>query len=203
MRTRVGGVLVLAAVGVALLVCPRPAAAQRLTLQAIDRPGVYLGLAGMGNFVINQANAPVTGFIDQGGGFGLFLGGRLAPMFALELGYSLNIHTPVDQGGVTVDALLLHAWTLDAKVIFPNRSNVRPYFQIGFGVYELASYADSTLYRNGIGFQIGGGLDFWLNRFWSIGFRALYHGIYFTQSVYDYHPFLSTVSVEGNVQIHF
>jgi uncharacterized protein YjeT (DUF2065 family) len=194
-------VLVLAVVGVVLLVAPRPAAAQRLTKQAIDRPSFYLGLAGMGNFVINQANAPVDGFIEQGGGFGLFLGGRLAPMFALEFGYALNFHNPV-QTGAGFDALLLHAWTLDGKLIFPNHSNVRPYFQFGFGVYELANVVD-TPYRNGIGFQLGGGLDFWLNRALSIGFRALYHGVYFTQSIGETNPFLSTVSVEGNLQFHF
>jgi hypothetical protein len=195
--------LVMAVVGVALLVAPGFAAAQRRPGPPIDRPGIYLGVAGMGNFVVNQASAPVDGFIDQGGGFSLFLGVRLAPMFALELGYALNIHNPVEQGGETVDALLLHAGTLDLKVIFPNRSNVRPYFQVGLGVYELASYADSTLYRNGVGFQLGGGLDLWLNRFWSIGFRVLYHGIAFTQEIGTDKPFLSTVSVEGNLQLHF
>jgi hypothetical protein len=203
MRNTVRSSLVMAVVGVALLLAPGSAAAQRQAGPPIDRPGIYLGVAGMGNFVVNQANAPVDGFIDQGGGFSLFIGARLAPMFALELGYALNIHNPVDQGGETVDALLLHAWTLDGKVIFPIRSPVRPYFQFGFGVYELASYANSTLYRNGIGFQLGGGLDFWLNRVWSIGFRALYHGIYFTQSIGETKPFLSTVSVEGNLQVHF
>jgi hypothetical protein len=194
----------MAVVGVALLAAPGTAAAQRLTRQAIDRPGVYLGLAGMGNFVLDQASAPVDGFIDHGGGFSLFLGVRLAPMFALELAYALNIHNPVqDASGNTVDALLLHAGTLDLKVIFPTRTNVRPYLQVGLGVYELASYADSTLYRNGVGFQLGGGLDLWLDRFWSIGFRALYHGVAFTQDIGNDRPFLSTVSVEGNVQLHF
>ncbi len=196
--------LAMAAVGAALLVASGPASAQWRQRADIDRPGVYLGLAGMGNFVVNQANAPVNGFIGQGGGFGLAFGVRIAPMFALELAYSLNVHNPVQYWtGEVIDALLLHAGTLDLKILFPNRSIVRPYLQAGAGVYELASYADYTQYRNGVGFQLGGGLDIWLNRIFSLGGRALYHGIFFTQHIGDYRPYLSTVSVEINLQAHF
>jgi hypothetical protein len=189
---------------VALLAASAPALAQYPSEYSIDRRGVYLGFAGMGNFVVNQSSAPVDGFIGQGGGFALFLGYRIAPMFALELAYSLNVHNPVQYNtGEMIDALLLHAGTLDLKVLFPNRSIVRPYLQGGLGIYELASYADSTLYRNGIGFQLGGGLDIWLNRIFSIGGRVLYHGIFFTQEIASYRPFLSTVSLEINLQAHF
>ena len=120
--------LAMTAIGVALLVASGPASAQWRQRADIDRPGVYLGLAGMGNFVVNQANAPVNGFIGQGGGFGLFLGVRIAPMFALELAYALGVHNPVQYWtGEVIDALLLHAGTLDLKILFPNRSIVRPY----------------------------------------------------------------------------
>ncbi|HEY3355453.1 MAG TPA: outer membrane beta-barrel protein [Polyangia bacterium] len=204
MRNTVRGALVMAVVGVVLVVVPASAVSQTRLNPAIDRPGVSLGFAGMGNFVVNQANAPVNGFIDQGGGFGIFVGFRVAPMLALELGYALNIHNPVqDPSGVTIDALLLHAGTFDLKLIIPTPSNVRPFLQVGIGVYELASYADSTNYVTGVGFQLGGGLDVWLNRGLSIGVRALYHGISFTDNIGTDKPFLSTVSLEGNLQFHF
>lgn len=204
MRNTINRTLAMAAIGAALLLASGPASAQWLQRADIDRPGVYLGLAGTSNFVANQANAPVNGFIDHGGGFGLFLGGRFSPMFALELGYSLNVHNPVQYWtGEVIDALLLHAWTLDMKILFPNRSIVRPYLQAGAGVYELASYANSTHYRNGVGFQLGVGMDIWLNRFFSLGGRALYHGIFFTQDIVDYRPYLSNVSVEVDFKIHF
>jgi hypothetical protein len=191
-------------VSVALLTASTSALANYGESGEIDRRGVYLGFAGMGNFVVNQSSAPVNGFIGQGGGFGLFLGFRLSRMAALEVAYSLNVHNPVQYNtGEMIDALLLHAGTLDLKVIFPVRSIVRPYLQGGLGVYELASYADSTLYRNGIGFQLGGGLDVWLSRTFSIGGRLLYHGIFFTQEIATYRPFLSTVSLEINLQAHF
>lgn len=215
-RGRVGraarGTLALAVVCAALSAAPAPAAAEAYYHYTIDRRGFYIGFAGMGNFVVNQARAPVNGFIDQGGGFSFMLGWRVAPMFALEAAYTLSIHNPVqEENGEVINVLLLHAFTFDGKLIFPNRSVVRPFLQAGFGVYELATHLDGAHYRNGLGFQLGGGLDIWVSRTVSIGGRALYHGIFFTQYLYyyshyyssNYKPFLSTVSVELNLQIHF
>lgn len=198
------GLLMMAVLGAGIMASAGPAAARYGYGSPIDRGGAYLGISGMGNFVLNQSNAPVDGFIDQGGGLGLFFGWRFAPMFALELGYAVNFHNPVQYpDGAIVDSLVLHAFTLDGKLIFPNRSIVRPFLQLGLGIYELATYADNTFYRNGIGLQLGGGLDVWLGRSLSIGGRILYHGIAFTQYIYEHRPFLSTLSVEVNLQVHF
>jgi hypothetical protein len=203
MKKLVKGVVVLVAMGVGLLV-PGSASAHDWDDREHDDSGLYIGLGGMGNFVVNQANAPVDGFINQGGGFTAFLGLRLGRMLALEAGYTVDIHNPVHNSqGATVNALVLHSGTLDLKILFPTHSPFRPFLQAGLGVYELASYADSTDYRNGLGFQLGGGLDFFLNRVISVGGRVLYHGISFTQEIDGTNPFLSTVSVEGNIQIHF
>ena len=170
----------------------------------IDRRGVYLGFAGMGNFVVNQSSAPVNGFIAQGGGGAVFFGVRLASVLALEAGYSLNVHNPVrDYYGATTSALLLHSGTLDLKFIFPNHSSLRPFVEGGLGLYELAAFPNGTDFRNGLGFQLGGGLDIWLGRHLSLGARALYHGVSFTENIGNGKPFLSTVSVEGNLQLHF
>lgn len=198
------GSLIIAVLCIGLVASSAPAAAQYRNRKPIDRSGAYLGFSGMGNFILNQAKAPVDGFIDHGGGVGIFLGWRIVPMFALELGYAASFHNPVrDPDGDLANILLLHAFTLDGKLIFPNRSYVRPFLQGGLGVYELATHADNTSYRNGLGFKLGGGLDFWLNRTISIGGRILYHGIAFTQHIHDHRPFLSTLSVECNIQILF
>jgi hypothetical protein len=175
----------------------------------IDRPGVYLGGALVGALIVNQANTDSTdpNFIDHGGGGQLFLGVRIAPMFALEFGYAQTAHNTVaDSYGNVVDYLALHALTLDAKIIFPNRSNVRPYIQGGVGYYALTQgYADAT---SGGGFQLGGGVDIWLNPWWSLGGRAIYHGVKFSNIGGSYEvagnkPFLSYVSLDFNVQVHF
>ncbi len=198
------GALMITVLCIGLVASSAPADAQYQYRMSIDRSGAYLGFSGMGNFILNQAKAPVNGFIDHGGGVGIFLGWRMFPMFALELGYAASFHNPVrDPDGELANILILHAFTLDGKLIFPNPSFVRPFLQGGLGVYELATHANRTSYRNGIGIQLGGGLDFWLNRTISIGGRILYHGIAFTQQIYNHRPFLSTLSVECNIQIHF
>jgi hypothetical protein len=222
MRNLVRGSLVLAVV-VALLALPRPAAAHYTGYPHrhvygpgygperfnIDRPGVYLGLGGVGAIILNQANSDPADpdFISHGGGGQVFLGVRIAPMFALEFGYAQTGHNAVTDGyGNLVDYLALHALTADAKLIFPNRSNVRPYVQGGVGYYALTQgYGDPT---SGGGFQLGGGVDIWLNPWWSLGGRILYHGIKFTDIGGDYRipgnkPFLSYASLDLNIQLHF
>ena len=225
MRNLVRGSLVLAVV-VALLALPRPAAAHYTGFPHrhvygyqpaqpgypgmprfnIDRPGVYLGGALVGNIIINQADAPGgQNFISHGGGGALFLGVRISPHFALEFGYTQTAHNPVeDYWGNILDYLALHALTADAKIIFPNQSNVRPYIQGGLGYYILTQqYSDAT---SGGGFQLGGGVDIWLNPWWSLGGRVLYHGIKFADvgnGTTASKPFLSTASLDLNLQVHF
>ena len=231
MRNLVRGSLVLVAFAV-LLAIPRPAAAQYYYAPGpyygpprpaygvpgyapqlkIDRPGVYLGLGLQGAIILNQANTDSNdpNFISHGGGGRVFLGVRIVPMFALEFSYAQTGHTPVSYGGYDyVDYLTLHALTADAKLIFPNRYNVRPYLIAGLGYYALTQgYADAT---SGGGFQLGGGLDIWLNPWWSFGGRLLYHGVKFSEIGGAYYdttnvankPFLSYMSVEFNVQLHF
>jgi hypothetical protein len=75
------------------------------------------------------------------------------------------------------------------------------------GFYVLSDAYSSEIASGG-GFQLGGGLDFWLNPWWSVGGRLLYHGIQFTSFIEPQinrsnSPFLSTVSLEFNAQIHF
>ncbi len=177
----------------------------------IDRPGVYLGGAFVGAIILNQANSDPSdpNFIDHGGGGNLHLGVRIAPMFALEFGYTLTGHNTVtDAYGNVIDYLAIHALTLDGKLIFPNRSNVRPYVQAGVGYYALTqSFTDPT---SGGGFQLGGGLDIWLNPWWSLGGRSLYHGVKFQNiggayapAVGNNAPFLSYAELEINLQVHF
>ena len=130
---------------------------------------------------------------------------RLHPYFALEFGYAQTAHNPVeDPSGYNVSFLALHALTVDAKIIFPNRSNVRPYVQAGVGYYILThEYQDAV---SGGGIQLGGGIDIWLNPWWSLGGRVLYHGIKFAElgsGTTTGKPFLSTASLDLNLQVHF
>ena len=174
----------------------------------LDRSGLYLGLGAFGDGVINQANA-ATSFLTSGAGYDLMVGFRLSPNFALELGLGQGFHNTVtDAWGDTVDYLALNQFTADAKLILPGLGGpLQPFVQGGVGFYVLTDAFSSEIASGG-GFQLGGGLDFWLNPWWSVGGRLLYHGIQFTsftepQINRSNSPFLSTVSLEFNAQIHF
>jgi hypothetical protein len=174
----------------------------------IDRTGLYLGLGAFGNAIVNQANSGVD-FLTSGAGVNLQLGIRLHPNFALEFALGESMHNDVtDAWGNTVDYLALNYVTADAKFILPASGlPMRPYLQAGLGYYMLADSWSSELASGG-GFQLGGGLDFYLNSWWSVGGRLLYHGIQFSSVTFPQTgdsktPFLSTVSLEANVQIHF
>jgi len=169
---------------------------------------LYLGIGAFGDGVINQANSAVD-FLTSGAGYNLMLGFRLSPNFALEFGLGQGFHNDVsDAWGDTVDYLVLSQVTVDAKLILPlPGGQIQPFLQGGVGFYVLADAYDSEIASGG-GFQLGGGLDFWLNPWWSVGGRLLYHGIQFTsfnepEVGRSSSPFLSTVSLEANAQVHF
>jgi hypothetical protein len=174
----------------------------------LDRAGLYLGFGAFGDTVINQANSAVD-FLTSGAGYNLMLGLRLSPNLALEFGLGQGYHNNVTSAwGDTVDYLVLTQVTADAKLILPlPGGQLQPFFQGGVGFYYLADAYSSGIASGG-GFQLGGGLDFWMNPLWSVGGRLLYHGIQFTsfdepQVGRSSSPFLSTVSLEFNAQIHF
>jgi hypothetical protein len=174
----------------------------------VDRSGLYLGLGAFGDAVVNQANSAV-GFLTSGAGYDVTIGLRLSPNFALEFGLGQGFHNNVtDAWGDTVDYLALNQFTADAKLIFPGLGGqLQPFVEGGVGFYVLTDAFSSEIASGG-GFQLGGGVDFWLNPWWTVGGRLLYHGIQFTsftepQVGRSSSPFLSTVSFEANAQIHF
>jgi hypothetical protein len=173
----------------------------------IDRAGLYLGLGAFGDVIINQVNSG-TEFLTSGGGGCLFLGLRLHQNFALEFGVGQGEHNNVtDAWGNDVDYLSLNQVTADAKLILPILGAPwRPYLQGGLGFYMLTDAWSSELASGG-GFQLGGGIDFWFNSWWSAGGRVLYRGIKFSSFTYQTghseSPYLSTLAIEANIQLHF
>jgi hypothetical protein len=176
-------------------------------LQTIDRSDVYIGGALIGAFMTDQSGN-VTGngrrIIGDGIGGQVILGFRLAPVLALELGYASTAHDR-PESTIGLSRVALHQATADLKIIFPGHSPVRPFIQGGGGYYGLSSAEQRWL--GGGGFQAGGGVDLWLDRWWSIGVRVLYHGLKLGRLSSDAlvldKPFLGWVSADLNLQIHF
>ena len=64
------------------------------------------------------------------------------------------------------------------------------------------------IFSKGVAFRLGGGMDFWVSPFVTIGGRLLYQGLYFGNpdvetQVNDYSNFVSGISVDANLAIHF
>jgi len=137
----------------------------------------YMGIEGVGAVVLAQSGP--RAFLRDGGGFGLFLGGRLSRWFALEFTWQPTFHSSTQDDllaiGQPADArLLLNALTVDGKVFFAH-GRVQPFFMFGLGGYFLGD--NVSIFGSGPGYQLGGGVDFWLDPHISIGVKLLYRGI--------------------------
>jgi hypothetical protein len=164
------------------------------------RPHFYLGVEAVAVVVLNQTGP--RGFLADGGGFNIFLGGRLSRHVALELGWQPTFHSnQVDIFGRPISFIGLEALTLDIKILFL-RGPVQPYFTIGGGAYLLGD--NFSVFAEGGGYQIGGGIDFWLGHHVSLGLKAQYRGV----GLVDYDPqndntYLSLFTGALNLTIRF
>ncbi len=137
------------------------------------RPHFYLGIAPVAVGILSETGP--NSYLSSGGGFDLFLGVRANKWFALELGWQPTFHKPeYDQFGQQVDRIGLQALTLDGKFYFVH-GPIQPYVTAGVGAYLLGDSLD--VFAEGPGFQVGGGVDFWIGPHFSIGLKLQYRGI--------------------------
>jgi hypothetical protein len=168
-------------VGAALAAAPAHADQVYVIERAPDpyaRRHFYLGVEAVGVAVLNQTGP--RGFLEGGGGFDFFVGGRLSRFVALEAGWQPTFHNnETDIFGRRIGTIGLDALTLDLK-IFPIHGPIQPYFVIGAGGYLLGD--NFSAFAEGPGYQIGGGIDFWITRWASLGLKAQYRGV----ELFDY-----------------
>jgi hypothetical protein len=137
------------------------------------RRHVYLGAEAVGVAVLDETGP--RAFLDHGGGVRLFVGGRLSRVFALEFAWEPTFHNnEVDIFGRRIGTIGLEALTVDAK-FYPLHHRVQPYIDVGVGAYLLGD--NFSVFAAGPGYQIGGGVDFWLTPHFSLGLKTLYRGV--------------------------
>lgn len=148
------------------------------------RGGPYLGFGG-GYFTFLRPEGAYQ-FLKPRAALSMFLGWNFNPIFALELGYHGNLFGEQDHALGDVKMPGLFGVTLDLKVrlVRPRRfTRVIPYLQTGLGVYFMQGTLKSTTecedekslnMAHGGGFQLGGGLDIYLARWFVLGARVLY-----------------------------
>jgi opacity protein-like surface antigen len=170
----------------------------------------YVGLAGVGTGVLGQSGgAEYIG--TRGGGFSLYGGVRLGPMFALELNYTGSFHNP--QSTCSGDGSLaycsasylgLHMLSVDARVYFPTWTRFDPYVQGGLMGAWVGRQGFAPDAKGG-GFDLGGGVDFWLGNNWTLGARGLWRGVklsdYATYTGTD--EFVNIATFEVSLAAHF
>jgi hypothetical protein len=164
------------------------------------RTHFYLGGSGVGVVVLDQTGP--NAILNHGGGFSLFLGVRFARFFALEAGWQPTFHnTEFNQFGQPVSTIGLQSITGDFK-FYPARGPVQPYFSIGAGAYLLGD--NFSVFAEGPGYQIGGGVDFFVSPWFSVGLRIQYRGV----ELFDYDPrndntYLSMLNLGVDLTGHF
>jgi opacity protein-like surface antigen len=139
--------------------------------------GWYVGAGLVATHVLHQQGG--EDLLGDGGGLTLYAGLRVHPLLALEAGWVGSLHEPRGASFSDDDALILNAFTTDARIYLPvarETSGFEPYLQAGLGVYLL----DNTYFGSqsvGTGFQLGGGLDASLGPNVLVGARLLYRGM--------------------------
>jgi opacity protein-like surface antigen len=174
-------------------------------VQRPHRSTFYAGLGLVGTDVVHQSGGPET--LDPGGGLTAWLGVHLNDRLSLEVGWMGSFHNPAEVAsawGTEPDYLVLEGVTADARLhLAPAAGRIDPYVQGGVGVYFLGSEhlgIDSV----GTGFQLGGGVDFWIAPSMTLGLRAVYHGIAMgPPDGGDSDTFINAVTFEGGVGVHF
>jgi len=172
------------------------------------RPHGYVGGQLTGFAVANQAGN--FDYLGQGGGGGLFGGFRISPFLSIEGNWGITYHDN-NYDSYDIDAFYVMTFTGDLKVHIPTRGPLEPYFQGGVGfawtgaTYGGGYYGDeATVWAKGLTFALGGGVDFWLSPFLSLGGRLLYRGLAFgeEQDKTDAN-YVSGVTLDVNLTLHF
>lgn len=194
-------------------VTPQPAPQQVQTEADFDpflhrsvRP--YLGISGLGSFALNQSG---LNYLDVGGGFSAFGGLDFGPILGLEVSYTASIHNPafncVDSPAIAVcdsQYIVMQIVSGSVRLHIPTGTPLVPYVQAGGSAAWLGKsgfFADAS----GGGFEAGGGLDIWLDNYWTFGTKVLYRGLWMGeyQGFQGTNSYLGMLTVDLNLGVHF
>jgi opacity protein-like surface antigen len=186
---------------------PRPRARVYGTAGFVFAPhGWYGGVGIVGTRILDQSGGPEQ--IEDGGGLSIWGGIRFNERLALELGWMGSLHNPAqvtDGYYLETNYLILESFTADAKIHLDRAGRFEPYLQGGIGLYILGR-EQFGIDAVGTGFQLGGGFDYWIGEHWTLGLRARYHGVSMGPpdcAGCEDHTYISAVTAEGSIALHF
>jgi len=178
----------------------------RAAIEPFYSPSMYLGIGIQSTTVLGADNSQITAGLNSGAGFELSAGWRLSHDLSLDVSAAFSFH---DSDSADPGAMLGHVG-LDIRYFLGDWTRaLQPYIQVGIGGYFLArdNWNFDTL--GGIGFQLGGGFDFYVSRSVSLGAKALYRGAYLDNSGSTWDGFatesmwLSAFTFGGDIKFHF
>ncbi|MBI3804057.1 MAG: porin family protein [Nitrospirae bacterium] len=134
------------------------------------KEGFYLG----GELLYNSIDGDFDGTkgpdSDNGGGIGLILGYGLTPGFSLEIDWNASVHTAEVVRGATPSDAGLGAFILALKYNFLSHQPLQPFLRAGIGGYAfIVKDPRGDLKLTGSGFDLGGGVDYYVAPHFSIG----------------------------------
>ncbi|MFO0748059.1 MAG: outer membrane beta-barrel protein [Myxococcota bacterium] len=184
---------------------PRP----RRVIEEYYNPMFHFGIGINGNSMMSANDSDITAGLGSGAGFDVGFGWRIADSVSLDFNWLMSFHDSGDSTATGSEAALT-SLDLDLRFFLTDRTRrVQPYVQVGVGAYILGrdSFEFDTL--TGGGFQLGGGADFYLTKYVSIGGKLLYRGAYLdnADATYSYYPtestWLSTLTYGADLKFHF
>lgn len=151
---------------------PRP----RRVIEVPYTPVFHFGIGLNGNSVMSaegdsgESRPSFVEGLGDGAGFDISFGWRLSDFISLDFNWLMSFH----DGGVESNDASLASFGLDLRFFLADRSRrVQPYIQAGVGGYVLGrDFEYETI--SGVGFQLGGGADFYLTQHVSIGGKILF-----------------------------
>lgn len=167
--------------------------------------GWYVGGGLVATRVLHQQGGEEL--VGDGAGLTLYTGLRVHPVLALEAGWMGALHDPRSDSFAEDDALILNAFTTDARIYLPSGGQVQPsfepYLQAGLGLYLLdnSNFGEQSV---GTGFQLGGGVDANLGPSFQLGARLLYRGMAMgpVESAYT-DTYVGAITGEVNLTLRF
>jgi hypothetical protein len=149
--------------------------------------GSYLGVGIVSTAVLHRGEAS---FLQEGNGFRLVAGERIARHVALEVNWQRSYHTRNPETWHRgAGALRLNTLALDLKIYMSGKGWVQAYLVGGAGAYLVGNDRGTSM--SGPGFQGGLGFDFWFTPWLRMGLQAQYRGASVIDHVLDRRIYLS------------
>ena len=181
---------------------------------------------GVGSLAILKSKGPYQ-HLAPGVYISTFFGYDFSHVLSIELGFNGSVHKEQGDalGGVKEPSLVGLALDFKFRLAEPGRgAKIVPFLQAGMGMFFLQGMASNaqgeyedtkkTLAHGGA-FQLGGGLDFYLNRYLSLGLRVLYRPFFMSgmrcgqgpaavcaAQDPESRPIMHTLSAELNLTLH-